>query len=403
MKRSASVFLLLTVCFYLTGLGATITETPEFLLQGKNQLSTIDHQVDQYDLAVLYSGKDYRKDLFDNYSKDFLLSEIERDQHNKVKIFDQLHIPLAPNLDFSDLENEIKTSKYYSVNLFRKYKKELRQDMRNTLDSTLTSLSEEDLRTFLSKKHEYLTDIGIRLENLLKKMKMKPRYKFINAFLNSINNMIYMRAQAFVHSNTIGVPIYLTVGFGAAFGRLVYDLAIAKSPLAKYVNPNFGFYFLTSFGFAFSTTKIGTRKIRSFDLFFDIERFKQALTPVFEGFGGLGYGIHFESRNIVEAEKGLAEVFSANSYKEAKYVPVVGMLKVGDKDFSMNHGFVATAPLYSLFHDNHFKRKYIHMTYFDSENLKDSGFWKNLILNLTNVFKKHSFPQPAKACLSSYY
>jgi hypothetical protein len=402
MKKSVSAFLLLTICFCLTGLTAPITETPEFLLQGKNQLSAVDHQVDQYDLAVLYSGKDYRKDLFDNYSKDFLLSEIERDQHNKVKISDQLHIPLAPNLDFSDLENEIKSSKFYSVNLFRKYKKELREDMRNTLDSTLTSLSEEDLRTFLSKKHEYLSDMGVRLESLFKKMKMKPRYKFINAFLNSINNMIYMRAQAFVHSNTFGVPLYLTVGFGAAFGRLVYDLAIAKSPLAKYVNPNFGFYFLTAFGVSFSTTKIGTRKIRSLDLFFDIERFKQALTPVFEGFGGFGYGVHFESRNIIETEKGLAKIISANSYKEAKYIPVVGMLKVGDKDFSMNHGFVVTAPLYSLFHDNHFKRKYIHLTYSDSENKKDSGFLKNLLPNLIQVFKTHSFINPSKACLSSY-
>lgn len=373
------------------------TSTPEFLVQSNAPLTNVD----QTDLAVSYSGSEYRSDLFNEYSRDFLISEIYRDQQLKAASSSgELLIPFGPSLDFSDLETELKTSKFYSINLFRTYKRDMRQGTKAALENSINSLSEAELKTFLSKKHEYLKDVGSRLESLFLKLKMKPNYKFINGFIKSLNNMIYLRADAFVHSNTTGVPIYLTVGFGAALGKLLYDLTIGRSPLKKYIKPNFGFYFLTAFGIAFSTTKIGDRKLRSLDFFIDFERFKQALTPVFEGFGGVGYGVHFESRSVDTAKNGKTSVVSSNSYNEAKYIPVVGMLKVGEKDFSLNHGFVVTAPLYSLFHNNTFSRKYWHFTYYDSD--KNKSVWRQAFESIFSFYKKSNVITPAALCLKSY-
>lgn len=402
MLNKLILFLFVLASFSVGAQPASDTRqsTPEFLVQSQVPLANID----PYDLAISYSGKDYDNTLFDDYSKAYLISEIQRDQESKVKPpSNELHIPLGPSLDFSDLESELKTSKFYSVNLFRKYKREIREGTKNSLDTSINSLSESELKIFLSKKHEYLSDVATRLENLFIKLKVTPNYKFINGFIQSLNNMIYLRAPAFVNSNTFGIPLYLTVGFGSALGRLVYDLTIARSPLKKYINPNFGFYFLSAFGIAFSTTKIGDRKLRSLDLFFDFERFKQALTPVFEGFGGFGYGVHFESRGITTDKNGKTRVVSENSYNEAKYIPVVGMLKIGPKDFSLNHGLVVTAPLYSLFHDNHFSRKYWHFTYYDSEKPKMTPFWKRYLYSTLNFFNISSFPQTkGSMCLSAY-
>ncbi|NUM58255.1 MAG: hypothetical protein HUU56_06470 [Bdellovibrionaceae bacterium] len=372
--------------------------TPELLIQGNNPI----YDLHPYDLALYYNGSNYSKDIFENYSKDYLLSEIQRDSKENNKSKTEILIPFGPTLDFTDLETELKTSKFYAFNLFKKYQREMRTDIKNSLEANIQNLSEAELKLFLSKKHEYLKNTGKRLESVFLYLKIKPNYRLINHFLRSVNNTIYLSSNAFLHSNTVGVPIYLTLGFGMAFGRLFYDLIIANTPLKNKINPNFGFYFLSAFGIAVSTTTIGKRKLRSLDLFVDFESFKKALTPVLEGFGGLGFGVHFESRNIVESEKGLAKIQAHNSYDQANYIPLVGMVKAGKNDFSINHGAVVTWPIYSLFHDNHFSRKYFHITFYDSENKKDSGF-KNIYRSLVSLFKKTIFEEKFKSqCLSNY-
>lgn len=373
--------------------------TPELLIQGNNPL----YDLHPYDLALYYNGSNYSKELFENYSKDYLLNEIQRDSKENKKSNTEILIPFGPTLDFTDLEGEIKTSKIYALSLFRKYQREMRTDMKTSLETNIQNLSEAELKLFLSKKHEYLKSTGKRLEKIFIDLKIKPNYSLINHFLRSINNTIYLSSNAFLRSNTVGVPIYLTVGFGMAFGRLLYDLIIAKTPLKNKIHPNFGFYFLSAFGIAISTTTIGKRKLRSLDLFVDFESFKKALTPVLEGFGGLGFGVHFESRDIVETEKGLAKIQARNSYDEANYIPLVGMVKRGKNDFSINHGAVVTWPIYSFFHDNHLSRKYLHITFYDSENKKDSGFIKNIYPSLFSFFKKNLFEQSFKSeCLANY-
>jgi hypothetical protein len=261
-------------------------------------------------------------------------------------------------------------------------------------------MSDADLQLFLSKKHSFLKEIGERVENIFLKLKLKPRYKLINSFLRTLNNTMYLKAPLFLHSNTFGVPIYVTVGTGAAFGRLLYDIVIARTPLKKFIKPNFGFYFLTSFGIAFSTTKIGNRTLRSIDLFWDFERFKQSLTPVFEVFGAIGSGVFFETRDTKETADGKTKIISSNSYSDAHNIPVAGMLKMGNRDFAINHAVGPTIPIYSLFLLNHFTRKYLHFTVQDSGTNEKLQSNKDLINSVVNLYANKASKK--KLC-SSYY
>lgn len=368
----------------------------EFLYQSNSALTNLDPD----DLALVYNGRNYSGDIFNLYNKNYITELIRKDSENKDIAKDRLVIPFGPNFDFSELNSDVKISRFHSLNILRNYKRELLKESQDNYETAMLEMSEAELKTFLSKKHEFLKDLGERVENIFLKLKIKPRYKLINSFLRTLNNTMYLKAPLFLHSNTFGVPIYVTVGTGAAFGRLLYDLVIARTPLKKFIKPHFGFYFLTAFGVAFSTTKIGNRTVRSIDLFWDFERFKQSLTPVFEVFGAVGSGVFFETRNIQQAADGTAKVASSNSYKEAHNIPVAGMLKIGDRDFAINHGVGPTFPIYSLFLQNHFQRKYLHFTISDSAADKSKSINKNLASSVVDLFA--SSVSKKKLC-SSYY
>lgn len=394
-----NVFLLI-IAFFLSvqpTMAQQSHESLEFLFQSKYPLTDIDPN----DLVIAYNGKNYSGSLFNLYSKEYILELMQKDSTKQPVDTKKLVIPFGPNFDFSSLDSEVNVSRFHTINVFKKYKREMLEETKQNYESSMDKLSDQEMREFLSKKHEFLKDLGSRFESVFLKLRLKPNYKMINSFLRTLNNTLFTRAPMFVHSNTFGVPIYLTVGAGAAFGKLLYDVIIARTPLKKFINPNFGFYFLTSFGLAFSTTKIGNRTLRSIDLFWDLERFKQSLTPVFEAFGGLGYGIFFESRDVQESQKGLGKVISKNSYTTAQSVPVVGMLKIGERDFSVNHAFAVNAPLYTLFLQNSLTRKYIHLTYSDSEKVESKNSIKNIISSLVDLFSK-STNQPQNLCLSFY-
>lgn len=392
------LFLLVTAFFLFAqhSLAQNSYENLEFLFQSQYPLTDIDPN----DLVIIYNGKNYSSSLFNLYTKDYLLEMIKKDSLNQKVSTEKLVIPFGPNFEFSELDSEMKMSRFHTVNVFKKYKREILEETRRSYELSMGSLSDYEMRVFLSKKHEFLKDLGSRFENIFLKLHLKPNYKIINSFLRTLNNTLYTKAPMFVHSNTFGVPIYLTVGAGAALGKLLYDIVIARSPLKKIINPNFGFYFLTSFGVAFSTTKVGNRTLRSIDLFWDFERFKQSLTPVLEVFGGLGYGIFFESREVQNSTKGLGKILSKNSYTTAQSIPVVGMLKLGERDFGVNHAFAVNAPLYTLFLQNSMTRKYIHLTYADSQKSDSKNIIKNIVSSVVDLFSKGS---PVKnLCLSFY-
>lgn len=372
-------------------------ESFEFLYQSNYQLTDIDPD----DLVLMYNGKDYSGNLFNLYTKSYLTEMINKDSSSSREVSsDKLVIPFGPNLDFSDLDNDIKTSRFHSLNVIRKYKREILQESKNSYEKGLKEMSDADMQAFLSKKHEFLKDIGERIENIFLKLKLKPRYKLINSFLRTLNNTMYLKAPLFLHSNTFGVPIYVTIGTGAAFGRLLYDMVIARTPLKKFIKPDFGFYFLTAFGVAFSTTKIGSRTFRSIDLFWDIERFKQSLTPVFEVFGAVGSGVFFETRGLQESADGKIKIISENSYKTAHNIPVAGMLKMGERDFAINHAAGPTIPIYSLFLQNQISRKYLHFTIHDSGANDTSDMTKNTI---TKIIDFYASSGSRKKLCSSYY
>lgn len=372
----------------------------EVLIQGQAEYNPLNG----HDLSVFYSGSQYNSHVFDQYSKEYLLSEIYLDQDNnkKAKLAKtEIVIPFGPSYDFSVLEKEVELSKYKHINLLRKYNREQKESLRSSLDSSIGSMNEAELKLFLSKKHEFLTDVGKRMEAMFKTLKIKPKYGFINSFIKMINNTIYLKSKQFLNSNTVGVPIYLTVGFGSALGRLLYDTVIIHTPLKKIISPNLGFYFLTSFGFAISYTNIKEKKLVSFDLFYDWETFKKVLTPVFEVFGGLGFGVFFESRKVITKDNGGFKILNENSYREANYLPVVGMIKSGPQDVSINQGLALSFPLMSFFLENKFKRSYYHIPFLSFKEKQESK--TSFIDKFVNMLRSNSPIKSASSCNQFYF
>lgn len=389
--RLLSLFIIFLFSVYLRA---------EVLIQGQ----AVYDPLNSHDLSVFYSGSQYNSHVFDLYSREYLLNEIYLDQENNKKtklVKTEIVIPFGPSYDFSELEKEVELSKYKHINLLRKYNREQKESLRNNLEAAMASMDESELKLFLSKKHEFLSDIGKRMETMFKALKIKPKYRFINSFIKMINNTIYLKSKQFLKSNTVGVPIYLTVGFGSALGRLLYDTVIVHTPLKKMISPNFGFYFLTSFGFAVSYTNLKEKKLVSFDLFYDWETFKKVLTPVFEVFGGLGFGVFFEARKVITKDNGGFKILNENSYKDANYLPVVGMIKSGPQDVSINQGLGLSFPLMSFFLENKFKRNYYHIPFFSFKEKQESK--TSFIDKFVNLLRTNSSVKSGSSCNQYYF
>jgi hypothetical protein len=316
------------------------------------------------ELVLKYNSLQFESTSLDHYSKEELIQlirENSRPVFEKDKKRTEFLIPFGPQANWS-LENDdlsVKPedkSRFGLINDIRLYRREFSKESVLNLNRGLENLSEQDLRVFLSKKHAFLTAFGESLEKTFIKIRMKPPYKLIQGVLNTLNNIFFQKSEQFVHSNTFGIPIFVSTGLGATFGRILYDSIIAKTPLKKYIKPDFGFYVAAAFG-------IGVARIQQaawvLDFYYDFETLKRAFAPIFEGNVGAGSGFYMETRSL--PPPGTRFYTSSGAYEKAIHAPLIGTTKTGRSALANTRGFSAALPFPSTFFETDNTTRYLHI------------------------------------------
>lgn len=202
------------------------------------------------------------------------------------------------------------------------------------------------------------------MEHIFLRFKIKPPYRLIQGLINSMNIVFYKRSEQFIHSNTIGSSISVNAGVGAAFGKILYDFLIAKSPLGKWIKPGFGFYLASSVGIGISRVNVNDKTAWILDMFFDFESLKRAFAPIFEVDAGVGFSFHMETRELPKTKNRIFT--SRGDYNNSMYVPIVGITRTGPRSFSNQHGLNFAFPFPTTLFETNTSRRYLHIVLKDS-------------------------------------
>lgn len=396
-KSQTIFFLIFSIFFSLVSYSATVGDE-----QPIAQVSS-----GQDDFWVLYEGQKLKSDLFNDHSKESLMILIYKYQEEKAstsasKLNNSIVIPFGPTLNLSNFEDEI-VGKNRIHHAYLLNKRDVDKDLLKMVQDNLNSLTEEELKIFLSKKQDFLNTISESLLSFFSKFKLKP-YRLINRIIATINNSMYLGAKKFVSSNTVAYPVYINLGIGASWSRLVYDLFFRSKAVKDHPHRDLGIYLAGALGFTISITKENGRKIKSLDFFFDRESFMSTITPFAELHGGVGSGVYFESRKIINPQPDnstsidKSDDISDNSrFKTTKSkitsdpdsyqsLKELGPLKIisGANNFGVNISIIgASFPFPSIFKDTTLRRSYYHVTISDSENLNSfAQKMKRLLLSL---------------------
>lgn len=410
MKISA-VFL--TLALAIIPSVAFTAEESDLLVQVNEQLP----QAESSDLILNYNSKVLDPSLLDGYSKTELIQMIRSHSINPIEKKQKLtdvQIPLGPNVNW-DILNQPEESiaaeipdektRFEFFKILKNYREEFSKDSVQGIIDGLEQLSEQDLRLFLSKKHAFLTSIANGLEAAAKKVRVPPPYKVIQGLVNSMNTLFYQKIQQFVHSNTFGVPGFVTVGVGSTFGRLIYDFVISNSRAKDYINRDSGFYLASSVGIGISRVRENNQSAWMLDVFVDIENLKRSFAPIFEAYSSVGVAPLFETRQMPQGAKNFFDnrVYrTQNHYSSAVYAPGVGSLLSGPGGLSNRRSLGASLPipLPSTFYENNLERHYMHVVLKRPAVAGGQGVIKSLISKVSQSIKYHG--SKAKICKSFY-
>lgn len=352
------ILILLLLSLNFNGVLAGTPVAPEFLVQSQKPLPTAEHE----SLVFNYNSKSLDGSLLNNFSKEELIKMIKTNTSPEIakgvkrKGFS---IPFGPHVNW-DLLNDLNTPEekknpFNVIADFKQMKKEISKETAETISANLEHLSEADLRTFLSKKYSFLNAIGSGIENVFQKLKLKPPYRLIQGLINSLNTVFYQKSEQFVRSNTVGVPIFVSAGIGTTFGRVLYNCLIAKTPLKKFINPNFGFYFSSAIGFSVAKIQSAEKSAWVVDLFFDFETLKRAFLPMFEVSAGGGYGFFMENRKMPEDKARF--LLTKGLYNHGMSMPVIGSIRTGPSALSNQHSIIVGLPLATTLYETNVSRR----------------------------------------------
>tara|TARA_B110001454_G_scaffold218991_1_gene249067 strand:- start:112043 stop:113269 length:1227 start_codon:yes stop_codon:yes gene_type:complete len=358
--------LLLIVGFSFTASLALAADEPvsfaNFLIQSDQPLPSTQ----QEELMFNYNSKNFDGGLLDKYSKAELMEMIRTNSNPDIEKgtkLTSLTIPFGPKVNWGVIERDDNDSGSKSrlalINEFKKYKLQFSKESVEAINSGLENLTEAELRTFLSKKHAFLTGIAGSMEKMFLRFKVKPPYKMIQGLVNSLNGVFYQKSEQFVRSNTFGMNSYVVAGAGATLGKIIYDFVISKTPLKRWISPNFGFYLGTSFGFGISRVRVDDKSAWMLDLFFDFESLKRAFAPILEVYGGAGFGFYMEARELPAAGKRIFT--SSGAYKNTFYAPFIGTNRMGPASLSNQHTVNLSLPFPSSFFETNMSRRYLHI------------------------------------------
>lgn len=360
------LLLLLTLILPFQSIAIEFSPKDSFLVQTAESLPKSESD----SLFISYNSKQFDPSLLDSYSKEQLIQMIRTNSTPlQFKNVSNFVVPFGPSINWGDATKELEELNFPEKTTFRddfkKYMVEISKQSVQITNANLEALSEVDLREFLSKKQGFLFSFASGLERMFLAVKLKPPYRLIQNILNSTNNIFFQNSVQFVHSNTYGVPLFISTGFGSTLGRLLYDIVIAKTALKKLVNPDFGFYLSTSFGLSISRIQIERKRTWVLDLFFDFETFKRAFLPMFQADVGGGTGFNMETRALPNENKRV--FFSRSGYKTAKFIPLVGAIRSGPNSLSIQQGIFFTLPVGSTFYETNTTRRYMHIVLKRSE------------------------------------
>ncbi|OYZ23625.1 MAG: hypothetical protein B7Y39_03990 [Bdellovibrio sp. 28-41-41] len=377
----------------------------QFLIQSDQALPAVQ----QDELLFNYDSKNFDGRLLDKFSKAELLEMIRTNalpDIEKGKKLTSVSIPFGLKVDWDVVnrnDEEAFKSRHAIVTEFKKYKIKFAKESIEAINNGLGNLSEDELRTLLSKKHAFLSGVADSFERTFLKFKIKPPYTLIQKLVNSLNGVFYQRSEQFVKANTFGTNIYMVAGAGAALGQLLYDFVISKTPLKQFVSPKFGFYLGTSLGLGISRVKVGEKSAWMLDMFFDFESLKRAFAPILEGYAGAGMGLYMEARDLPPV--GRRAFVTKDGYDSAFYAPFIGTNRTGPTSLANQHTLNMSFPIPSTFFETKLTRRYFHIVL--KKNYKDEitdpaqkiGFFKALTMIFKPINSNSSAPS---ACMRFY-
>ncbi len=401
--------LILIVGFSITASLAFASEEPvnlsQFLIRSDQPLPAAQ----QEELLFNYDSKNFDGTLLDRFSKAELIEMIRTNALPDIEKGGKLtsvSIPFGPKVDWNIVnrnDEETIQSRYAILTEFKKYKIEFAKESVDAINNGLGNLSEDELRTFLSKKHAFLSGVADGFEKTFLKFKIKPPYTLIQKLVNSLNGVFYQRSEHFVRANTFGTNMYMVTGAGAALGQLLYDFVISKTALKRFVSPKFGFYLGTSLGMGISRVKVGEKSAWMLDLFFDFESLKRAFVPILEGYAGAGLGFYMEARDLPPA--GRRAFATKDGYDSTFYAPFIGTNRTGPTSLANQHTINMSFPIPSTFFETKLTRRYFHIVL--KKNYKDEepdlaekfGLFKALTMIFKPIKSNSSAPT---ACVRFY-